>query len=54
MLILGLQFPLGDSLMKPASNPSYYADLVEELLAAPNRSWFERLVGKWRKSIRLQ
>lgn len=54
MLTLELQFPLSDSLMKPASNPTHYTDLVEELLAAPNRSWFERLVGRWRKSIRLQ
>ncbi|CAG8972852.1 hypothetical protein HYALB_00001271 [Hymenoscyphus albidus] len=47
------KFPLGP-IMKPASNPTHYTDLVEELSAAPNRSLFERLVAKWRKSVRLQ
>lgn len=38
--------------MKPASNPAYYDNLLEELQEAPNRSWFGRLVKRWKGMIR--
>jgi len=40
--------------MHPASNPTYYSDLVRELEQAPQRSWFERQINKWKGFLRLQ
>jgi len=38
--------PMPDSLRKPASNPTYYDDLIQEMQDAPTRSW---LGGLWRR-----
>ena len=48
-----LQYPLSERMLKPASSPAYYDDLMKELDEAPNRSWFGRLVKKWSGFIRL-
>ena len=53
LLILGLQYPLSDSYMRPASNPSHYTDLIAELDAAPNRSWLATRLNKWKGFLRM-
>lgn len=42
------------SIMKPKSNPTYFADLVRELEEAPNRSWLDRTMLRLKGIIRLQ
>ncbi|KAB8293014.1 hypothetical protein EYC80_007376 [Monilinia laxa] len=48
------KYPLTSKIMKPASNPTYYEDLVKELEEAPNRSWFQQQVNKWKGALRFQ
>lgn len=48
------QYPIQGSLLKPASNPTYYEDLIKELEEAPTRSWFGRWKNKWRGFVRFQ
>ena len=48
------QYPLSDKIMKPASNPDYYEDLVRELDAAPTRSRLEALWTRWKGIIRFK
>lgn len=38
--------------MQPQSNPKYYTDLIEELDAAPNRSWLGRYLNSFKGMIR--
>lgn len=47
-----LQYPLSDTLMKPASNPTYYQGLLKELQEAPQRSWFGRIINSWKGFLR--
>ncbi|KAH8819636.1 hypothetical protein F5884DRAFT_761274 [Xylogone sp. PMI_703] len=47
-------YPIRGSLLKPASNPTHYTDLLKELEEAPNRSWFGRMTNKWRGFLRFQ
>ncbi|OTA65784.1 hypothetical protein K449DRAFT_462886 [Hypoxylon sp. EC38] len=37
------KYPITGSLLRPKSNPTYFTDLVQELEAAPNRSYIERV-----------
>ncbi|RQM07577.1 hypothetical protein DH86_00002032, partial [Scytalidium sp. 3C] len=46
--LLGNRYRQMGSLLKPASNPTYYEDLIKELEEAPTRSWFGRWKNKWR------
>ncbi|MCJ1298519.1 hypothetical protein MMC08_001309 [Hypocenomyce scalaris] len=46
------KYPITEHLMKPASNPSYYEDLMAELQAAPQRSWLGSMVNKWKGFLR--
>ncbi|KAI4206396.1 MAG: hypothetical protein LQ346_001105 [Caloplaca aetnensis] len=46
------QYPLSDRLMKPLSDPEHYEKIVKELEEAPKRSWFGRLVNRWKGMIR--
>jgi len=48
------KYPITGSLMKPASNPTHYEDLVKELEAAPERSWFGRQANRWKGFLRFQ
>ena len=48
------QYELSDKIMKPTSNPTYYEDLMKELEEAPNRSWFQQQVNKWKGALRFQ
>jgi cytochrome b pre-mRNA-processing protein 6 len=48
------QYPITGSLMKPASNPTHYTDLVKELEEAPERSWFSQQMNKWKGFLRFQ
>jgi hypothetical protein len=41
------QYPLPESLMKPASNPEFYDNLAQELKELPDRSMF----GAWLKRM---
>jgi len=46
------KYPITGSLLKPASNPTHYTDLVKELEEAPDRSWFGRTVNRWKGFLR--
>jgi len=48
------QYPISGSLMKPASNPTHYTDLIKELEEAPQRSWFSTMTNKWKGFLRFQ
>ncbi|ESZ96798.1 hypothetical protein SBOR_2799 [Sclerotinia borealis F-4128] len=49
-----IKYPLTSKIMKPASNPTYYEDLIKELEEAPHRSWFQQQVNKWKGALRFQ
>ncbi|OCL10446.1 hypothetical protein AOQ84DRAFT_387513 [Glonium stellatum] len=46
------RYPTSPALLRPASNPTYYEDLMAELEQAPGRSWFSRVIKKWKGLIR--
>jgi cytochrome b pre-mRNA-processing protein 6 len=46
------KYPISDSFLKPASNPTYYADLLAEIKEAPNRSWMGRMMNRWKGFLR--
>lgn len=46
------QYPLSEKMMRPASNPDYYTNLVAELDAAPRRSWLQSKIHKWKGALR--
>ncbi|KAL9103316.1 MAG: hypothetical protein Q9163_001622 [Psora crenata] len=46
------KYPLSERMMKPASNPTHYEDLVKELEEAPNRSWLGAKLNKWKGFLR--
>jgi len=48
------KYPITGSLMKPASSPTHYTDLVKELEEAPERSWFSQQMNKWKGFLRFQ
>ncbi|KAL8951402.1 MAG: hypothetical protein Q9222_002623 [Ikaeria aurantiellina] len=48
------KYPLSDRLLKPASNPQHYENLLKEFEEAPRRSWFGRLVNSWKGFVRWQ
>jgi hypothetical protein len=48
------QYPITGSLMKPASNPTHYEDLMRELVEAPERSWWGRMTNRWKGFLRFQ
>jgi cytochrome b pre-mRNA-processing protein 6 len=50
--LTALQFSLTGSLMRPASNPTHYADLIKELEEAPQRGWWDRTRNKWKGFLR--
>ena len=47
------QFRLPAALRKPASNPTHYDDLLQELEQAPGRSWFGGFMKRIRGSLRI-
>jgi len=46
------QYPTSPALLRPTSNPTYYEDLMAELEQAPGRSWFSRVIKRWKGLIR--
>jgi len=46
------KYPLSNRLMKPASNPTYYENLIQELRDAPQRSWIGRMINRWKGFLR--
>jgi len=46
------KFPLPQMLRTPASNPTYYDDLITEMQEAPTRSWFGGLIKRVQGSLR--
>jgi len=48
------KYPITGSLMKPASNPTHYEDLIKELEAAPERSWLGTQMNRWKGFLRFQ
>lgn len=48
------KYPITGSLMKPASNPTHYEDLIKEFEAAPHRGWMERTLNRWKGFLRFQ
>ncbi len=47
-----MQFPVSNEFLRPASNPDHYKNLVEELEAAPKRSWLASRLNKWKGFLR--
>ncbi|KAM3548524.1 hypothetical protein MY1884_009144 [Beauveria asiatica] len=48
------RYKLKGPMLQPKSQPTYFDDLVREIEAAPNRSWFGRLGKRLSGMIRLQ
>jgi cytochrome b pre-mRNA-processing protein 6 len=46
------QFLLSGRLRAPASNPTYYDDLITEMQEAPHRSWFGAIMKRIKGSMR--
>lgn len=46
------KYPVSDAFLRPAFNPTYYADLLAEINAAPTRSWVGRMVNRWKGFLR--
>ncbi|KAF2769020.1 hypothetical protein EJ03DRAFT_382967, partial [Teratosphaeria nubilosa] len=46
------QYPLGEKMMRPASNPNHYLDLGAELDEAPDRTWLQGFVKRMKEMIR--
>ncbi|KAK4695366.1 cytochrome b pre-mRNA-processing protein 6, partial [Lecanoromycetidae sp. Uapishka_2] len=46
------KYPLSERMMKPVSNPEYYVNLMKELNEAPNRSWFNSVIARWKGFLR--
>jgi hypothetical protein len=46
------EFPLPEALRAPASNPTYYDDLVTEMQEAPTRSWLGGVMKRIKGSLR--
>ncbi|KAI1193667.1 hypothetical protein F5X97DRAFT_31540 [Nemania serpens] len=47
-------YPITGSLLRPKSNPTYFADLLKDLKEAPNRSFFDRFWLRVKGLVRLQ
>lgn len=47
-----IQFALPGRLRAPASNTTYYDDLITEMEEAPNRSWFGGIMQRVKGSLR--
>ncbi|KAI0402271.1 hypothetical protein F4802DRAFT_576529 [Xylaria palmicola] len=47
-------YPITGSLLRPRSNPTYFADLLKELEEAPSRSFLDRLLLRIKGVVRLQ
>ncbi|MCJ1337100.1 hypothetical protein MMC09_002379 [Bachmanniomyces sp. S44760] len=50
--LIEIQYPLSQNLMRPASNPAYYDNLLAELQNAPQRSWIGNMINKWSGFLR--
>lgn len=48
------RFPLSDKIMKPASDPGYYARVEQEVHELPSRSWMGRMAKKLQGMVRFQ
>ncbi|KAF2399843.1 hypothetical protein EJ06DRAFT_530633 [Trichodelitschia bisporula] len=46
------KYPIPPRLLNPTSNPTHYQDLITELEEAPNRTWLQRLVNRWKGVVR--
>ncbi|KAI1004874.1 hypothetical protein K3495_g3346 [Podosphaera aphanis] len=46
--------PVVGSLMRPASNPTYYSDLITELESAPSRGLWDRVKNKMKGILRFR
>ncbi|KAI9841586.1 MAG: hypothetical protein M1838_003503 [Thelocarpon superellum] len=46
------KYPLSESYLRPASNPTHYTDLLAELEAAPKRTWLQQRLNKWKGFLR--
>jgi cytochrome b pre-mRNA-processing protein 6 len=47
------KYETSDEMLKPAFNPSYYADLQAEMEAAPKRTWLQRKWLRWSRIVRM-
>ncbi|KUJ10649.1 uncharacterized protein LY89DRAFT_247911 [Mollisia scopiformis] len=48
------KYPIDGSLMRPASNPTHFEDLMKELQEAPERSWWGSMTNRWKGFLRFQ
>ncbi|KAH0537456.1 hypothetical protein FGG08_005764 [Glutinoglossum americanum] len=46
------EYPVSDAFLRPAFKPTYYEDLLREIEVAPTRSWFGRMVNRWKGFLR--
>ena len=46
------QYPISERMLKPASSPAHYDNLIKELDEAPKRSWIKRYLNSWKGFIR--
>lgn len=47
------QYPVSERMLRPASNPSYYTNLMKELEEAPKRSRFGKWLNSWKGFLRM-
>ena len=47
-------YPMPESVRRPASSPDYYDGLLKELEEAPSRNWLERTVNSWKGFLRMK
>jgi cytochrome b pre-mRNA-processing protein 6 len=48
------RYPLKGSLLKPASQPTYFDNLITEIEEAPKRSWAQRLAKRLSGLVRME
>ncbi|TVY87778.1 hypothetical protein LAWI1_G003511 [Lachnellula willkommii] len=48
------QYRITGDLMKPQSNPTHYTDLIHEMEAVPNRTWWGNMTNRWKGFLRFK
>ncbi|KAF2869118.1 hypothetical protein BDV95DRAFT_609358 [Massariosphaeria phaeospora] len=46
------KYPMSAELLKPASNPEHYENLMREIERAPTKTWVQAKLDEWRMKIR--
>ncbi|TVY49215.1 hypothetical protein LOCC1_G000671 [Lachnellula occidentalis] len=48
------KYRITGDLMKPQSNPTHYTDLIHEMEAVPNRTWWGNMTNRWKGFLRFK